>query len=387
MAGRQGAIEFAEPGDPEAGVAFTEIATDIADRHRARITHAQLGSAGRSAETAGTIGDGDDEAASGRHDPGTVVTPPTRGRYLAGPLPARVGLDHGWYIRTMPENSTEETIEETIGRAARAVRDADALLIGAGAGMGVDSGLPDFRGDEGFWQAYPPFRHLGLAFEDLANPRWFTHDPERAWGFYGHRRNLYRTTVPHEGFSVLRRLAETMTRGCYVYTSNVDGQFQRAGFAADRVVECHGAIEFTQCAERCTSDIWPAKADDIDLDEATMRARESLPECPRCGAMARPNILMFGDFGWLYQRTDEQQRAYEQWLQTIADARLVIIECGAGTSIPSVRHECEHKSGQLIRINPREAQVPASGLAVPGISLPLGARTALERIEAAMSRL
>ena len=51
--------------------------------------------------------------------------------------------------------------------------------------MGVDSGLPDFRGDEGFWNAYPPFRKLGLSFVDLADPRWFADNPAQAWGFTG----------------------------------------------------------------------------------------------------------------------------------------------------------------------------------------------------------
>ncbi|KFE66366.1 hypothetical protein [Hyalangium minutum] len=55
-------------------------------------------------------------------------------------------------------------------RAAEAIRSADALLIGAGAGMGVDSGLPDFRGNEGFWKAYPAYAKLGLDFASMANP-------------------------------------------------------------------------------------------------------------------------------------------------------------------------------------------------------------------------
>lgn len=277
---------------------------------------------------------------------------------------------------------SDHSIEETIIQAARSVREADALLVGAGAGMGVDSGLPDFRGNEGFWQAYPPFRHLGLAFEDLANPRWFAADPERAWGFYGHRRNLYRATVPHAGFAILQEFSASMKHGSYVYTSNVDGQFQRAGFAAERVIECHGAIDFSQCSEMCTDDIWPAEPVDIELDEETMRARAPLPECPRCRAIARPNILMFGDFGWLYGRTAAQEREYEQWLQAIAGDRLVIIECGAGTAIPSVRYECERKSGQLIRINPREHQVPTGGLA-----LAMGALEGLQRIASALDQL
>jgi len=78
--------------------------------------------------------------------------------------------------------------------------------------MGVDSGLPDFRGDQGFWKAYPPYAKLGLSFVELANPRWFATDPELAWGFYGHRRGLYRRTVPHEGFARLLRWSRAMPR-------------------------------------------------------------------------------------------------------------------------------------------------------------------------------
>src|SRR6476620_10765072 len=95
--------------------------------------------------------------------------------------------------------------QDSLRAAADAVADAEALIIGAGAGMGVDSGLPDFRGNEGFWKAYPPYAHLGLSFAQMANPRWFDSDPAMAWGFSGHRMNLYRATAPHEGFGILLR--------------------------------------------------------------------------------------------------------------------------------------------------------------------------------------
>src|SRR5438046_4708780 len=95
--------------------------------------------------------------------------------------------------------------ESAVQDAAEAIRDAQALLIGAGAGMGVDSGLPDFRGNQGFWKAYPPYQKLGLDFVSLANPRRFQSDPTLAWGFYGHRLKLYRASQPHEGFTILCR--------------------------------------------------------------------------------------------------------------------------------------------------------------------------------------
>src|SRR5262245_41039497 len=189
---------------------------------------------------------------------------------------------------------SSEELHDRYRRAAEAICSADALLIGAGAGMGVDSGLPDFRGDEGFWKAYPPFR--GRSFAHLSTPHWFRTDPPLAWGFFGHRLHLYRAKSPHAGFAVLRRWAERAPPGCFVFTSNVDGHFQRAGFPEERVLECHGSIHHLQCAERCTPDVWPADGVEVEVDEATVRARSELPRCPRCGAVARPNILMFGDY-------------------------------------------------------------------------------------------
>ncbi len=105
--------------------------------------------------------------------------------------------------------------DRAIREAAGIIGAADALLVCAGAGMGVDSGLPDFRGSRGFWNAYPPYKKLGLDFYDLANPEWFTADPELAWGFYGHRLNLYRRTVPHQGFDLLLKWAAAKVRGIF----------------------------------------------------------------------------------------------------------------------------------------------------------------------------
>ena len=108
-------------------------------------------------------------------------------------------------VRLFDERSSLFRARAGLERAAQDIMSAEAILIGAGAGMGVDSGLPDFRGGQGFWQAYPPYEKLGLDFVTLANPRWFRDDPMLAWGFYGHRLMLYRQTEPHGGFAILRR--------------------------------------------------------------------------------------------------------------------------------------------------------------------------------------
>jgi NAD-dependent SIR2 family protein deacetylase len=258
----------------------------------------------------------------------------------------------------------------TLPQAAAAIRAADALLITAGAGMGVDSGLPDFRGNQGFWKAYPAVARLGLSFAEMANPMWFQNNPNLAWAFYGHRLNLYRRTTPHEGFAKLLAWANHKPEGYFVFTSNVDGQFQKAGFDPDRVVECHGSIHHFQCAKVCTRSVWDAAQEQVHVDENAFCATNPLPLCRHCGGMARPNILMFGDGSWIPDATAAQHKRFDQWLKKLKEksARLMVIELGAGTAIPTVRLTSESVSEELranfIRINPREFDVAAGCLGI-----------------------
>ena len=264
-------------------------------------------------------------------------------------------------------------------RAAELISAADGLVIAAGAGMGVDSGLPDFRGNEGFWTAYPALGMRGMDFTDIASPAAFRSDARLAWGFYGHRLNLYRRTAPHAGFGILRNWAAWMKHGAQVFTSNVDGQFQAAGFGDDQVLECHGSIHALQCLKRCHAGVWPAFGFNPVVDDGACRFIGEFPRCPRCGGPARPNVLMFEDWGWIDSR-DGMRARLERWLSSIS--RPVVVEIGAGTAVPSVRHFTQtvlrNFSGKVVRINLRDAAV------VPdqGIGLPLGALAALQEIDA-----
>jgi NAD-dependent SIR2 family protein deacetylase len=265
-------------------------------------------------------------------------------------------------------------------RAADVINEADAMIITAGAGMGVDSGLPDFRGTEGFWQAYPALAKVRLRFQDIANPAAFRAHPQRAWGFYGHRLNLYRDTVPHEGFDILRRIGASMPEGMFVFTSNVDGQFQKAGFNSKHVHECHGSIHHLQCLDGCLADIW--SADDFHplVDEASGLLISDFPRCPHCGGVARPNILMFGDGGWLGYRSELQEANLKTWLRKVQ--RPVIIEIGAGHSIPTVRRFGEELNGFLIRINPDDRELNS----LTNMGFRMGGLDALRGIESALEQ-
>ena len=218
-------------------------------------------------------------------------------------------------------------------QAADWIADADALVIGAGAGMSVASGLSVYYGSEG--------RYSGETVAH-ASAEWFDTDPEAAIAHALSTRREIMAVEPHPGYSVLRGWAQQTQFGAAVLTSNVDGLFLRAGFNPDSVYETHGSHLRSQCLGEC--------------GEPSFVNAENAPQCPSCAGPARPNVLMFGDFRFHDSHRSAQWDSLARWFDTVPeDSSVVVIEIGAGTTVPVVRRKCEtyaHAYGwPLIRIN------------------------------------
>ena len=277
------------------------------------------------------------------------------------------------------------------------------MLILSGAGMGVDSGLPDFRGRHGFWKAYPPIAKLGLDFSDMAQPRWFDQDPTLAWGFYGHRLGLYRRTVPHAGYKTLLRWATEDSKlniksRYFSFTSNVDGHFLKAGFDPRRVCEVHGSINYLQCSKACDDCPGPSSKHQVHVDASSVEhhdisdgelhnaqewfqrhgsstvktasfeeplnvnmstlriPKKDVPKCTYCDATMRPNIFLFDDDGFYSRRQQRQLQDYSRFLEGRVGP-MVVLEFGAGTAVPTIRMQAERLARRndvvIIRVNPQ----------------------------------
>jgi NAD-dependent SIR2 family protein deacetylase len=167
----------------------------------------------------------------------------------------------------------------------------------------------------------------------------------------------------------------------FIFTSNVDGQFQKAGFDAQKIVERHGSIHFNQCVEPCSTEVWSNEGEQLEVNLDTFLATNTLPTCKHCGVLARPNILMFGDWGYQDTRQRKQEQRLHDWIRQTVEKKLkiAIVEIGAGKEIPTVRRFSEDIASQygarLIRINPRDYDGPENI-----IPLPLAGLEALEKI-------
>ena len=120
----------------------------------------------------------------------------------------------------------------------------------------------------------------------------------------------------------------------------------------------------------------------IEIDIEKFEAL-TIPKCISCGAVSRPNIMMFDDWDWNSSRTNMQELKYKQWLRTVESKckKLAIIEIGAGLAIPTIRRKGEFITSynlncKLIRINPRDFKINHNS----GFSISLGGLDGLRKI-------
>ncbi len=237
-------------------------------------------------------------------------------------------------------------VEELLNAARTAFDECTHLLIFAGAGMSVDSGLPDFRSDGGFWNAYPLLKELKLTYELLSTPKMFEENPELAWGFFGHKYELVNSKTPHRGYEILLNKCKSLGWDkSFVVTSNVDGFFERAGFNPHNIYEIHGSMHWMQQKNPRkngddvieTKTIAELQSGNLAVDPKTVKLTSKLPE-----ANLRPNIWMFDDNAFSRKRADIQRENYEwdfkqEAFMTGGGTRLLILEIGAGTGVMTIR--------------------------------------------------
>lgn len=172
--------------------------------------------------------------------------------------------------------------EEVLERAAAGIGGARRVVVLTGAGVSAESGVPTFRGPDGLWKSHRP--------EELATPGAFARDPRLVWEWYQWRRDLVGGCAPNPGHRAIARL-QAGRPDTVLVTQNVDGLHAMAaretGAEGARILELHGSLFRVRCA-RC-----PWRAGRREAVDATSEA--SLPRCPECGALVRPDVVWFGE--------------------------------------------------------------------------------------------
>ena len=204
--------------------------------------------------------------------------------------------------------------------SAAAARPGKVLAL-TGAGVSAESGIPTFRGKEGYWTIGAHEYHP----QELATYEAFSAMPWSVWAWYLYRRGVCRRAEPNAAHTALVRLARALPDRFALVTQNVDGLHRRAGSPDAQTFPIHGDITLMRCARDCTLDRFaiPDGVADLDKGEDVPPAAKALLVCPRCGEMARPHVL------WFDESYDEPRFFLDTVRRLATQATLLVV---AGTS-------------------------------------------------------
>lgn len=215
--------------------------------------------------------------------------------------------------------------------AKRIQESSGKVIFLTGAGISAESGIPTFRGGEGYWtvgsQNYHP--------QELATHHAFSMMPETVWDWYLYRRRICRGAAPNEGHTALVALEMLLGSRFLLITQNVDGLHLRAGNGSHCTHEIHGNIDYFRCSRECR----PARH---------LIQEDAIPSCPFCGAMGRPHVL------WFDECYNEENYFYESSRAAARQASaLISIGTSGQTNLPNQMAQLALTAGALlIDINP-----------------------------------
>ncbi len=224
------------------------------------------------------------------------------------------------------------------------------IVVVTGAGMSVESGLPTFRGEDGFWvkggKNYHPM--------ELATLKAFEEHPETVWEWYHYRRDLYKKSEPNQGHYALAKL-ETFfhqnDRNFTLVTQNVDGLHTKAGSGTmDNLYEIHGNIFYMRCFNECSDTLYKIEEN-----------QTGVPTCPNCDGPMRPHVL------WLDEFYDEEYYKFRTVLELGTDSMdaLLLVGTTLQTNLPRRLFELSYfKQLPTIEINPQPLGLQKYGVLV-----------------------
>ncbi|MEW8189228.1 MAG: Sir2 silent information regulator family NAD-dependent deacetylase [Candidatus Thiodiazotropha endolucinida] len=257
-----------------------------------------------------------------------------------------------------------------IERAAEILKDADAVLIGAGAGLSAAAGL-DYTDEAAFTEQFPAMLQYGMRnqYQLMGYP---FQDEALKWGYLAANLDyVYRSGASPVYKNLLSLVAQ---RDYFVMTSNVDRFFYKNGFDGERIYTPQGDYELLQCLTPCHSGFWDAKPivarmlPHIDPGTQKISDRSTLPVCPNCGEAVYMNVRAgqwFIDAPYV-----KQAEALNHWLDNACGSRLAVLEIGAGFNTPGVVRApmvaigTRWPNASFIRINPKHAKGPENTVSI-----------------------
>ena len=222
------------------------------------------------------------------------------------------------------------------------------ITVLTGAGISAESGIPTFRGQEGYWTIGSKEYHP----QEMATNRMFMQKPAEVWKWYLYRLKICSEANPNPGHIALVEMEKLFQDRFILITQNVDSLHLRAGNSLARTYQIHGNIAFMRCARECSAKVYPLPRNlpGKEKGEEITKKEWELLKCPDCGNMTRPHVL------WFDEAYNEKHYHFHSSLTAAAETELLLIVGTSGaTNLPNqVAYEVKNHNGIIIDINIEE---------------------------------
>ena len=219
------------------------------------------------------------------------------------------------------------------------------ITILTGAGISAESGIPTFRGPEGYWTVGSKVYHP----QEMATFHMFCQMPDEVWKWYLYRMGTCGAAKPNAGHQALVAMEEQFGDRFTLITQNVDGLHLRAGNSLARTYQIHGNVFYMRCSMECSETVYsiPEAVRPKNKDEHLTDSDRQLLRCPLCGGRSRPHILLFDE------SYNEHHYHFSSALSTARQTALLIVVGTAGaTNLPNqVAREVYRNDGVIVDIN------------------------------------
>ena len=256
-----------------------------------------------------------------------------------------------------------EAPERAFGRLKQVLLKTDAVVVGAGAGLSSAAGLT-YGGDR-FHKYFSDFAER-YRFQDMYAGGFYPYrSPEEKWAYWSRYVYINRfVSAPEPVYANLLQILKN--KEYFVLTTNVDHQFQRAGFAKQRIFYTQGDYGLFQCSRPCHAQTYDNKEIVLKMVEQQKERRipsELIPRCPKCGEPMTMNLrsddTFVEDLGW-----SEAASRYVNFIQAHEGKKLLLLELGVGSNTPGIikypfwRLTAQNPNATYVCINFGEAECP-----------------------------
>lgn len=215
-----------------------------------------------------------------------------------------------------------------------------------GAGLSAESGIPTFRGADGYWTS----GSVNYKAEEIGTLKMFREKPEEVLKWFFYRKSVTEKARPNTGHFMLKEIGDLLGSNFALISQNVDGLHKKAGSNPDYTYLIHGDHDYVRCGDECSEELYeyPKGINLENRDKDGITDEEwKIFRCPKCGGILRPHVLWFDEY-----YNEKYFKMHTVLRVSKTTGILFIVGTSGATTLPQVvAQNVLSKNGMVVEVN------------------------------------